>query len=272
MPSTQEGCQCTTEPLRPVSDCPGATGRPDPRHPGFPDSAVRGQRARGLAAGGGTRVSAESGQFSRWGRGARLTRRVREEPPPGELTRVYFDRNATMSGAKRRGEQPVVDRRPNAAWVSLPAVWPGWIAGRAPTGRNWAAWVASQAVWRDGSPLEPHRGTGPRGFHHRPLGGRRRGRSRTCESSTSRSARSPPGAPGQRSAFQAVPVLFSAREVRFRGPADGNAGVNTTVRVRGTVLGYRSAGSQFPFSLCSSRCGVFPAASCSYSLLVCLLL
>ena len=33
-------------------------------------------------------------------RGARLTRRVREEP--GELARVYFDRNP-MSGAKRRG-------------------------------------------------------------------------------------------------------------------------------------------------------------------------
>ena len=29
-------------------------------------------------------MSAEAGQFSRWGRGARLTRRVREEPPPGE--------------------------------------------------------------------------------------------------------------------------------------------------------------------------------------------
>ena len=52
-----------------------------------------------LTAFGGTRVSAESGQFSRWGRGARLTRRVREEPPPGELARVYSDRNATMSGA-----------------------------------------------------------------------------------------------------------------------------------------------------------------------------
>ena len=62
-----------------------------------------------LATCGGTRVSAEAGQFSRWGRGARLTRRVREEPPPGELARVYFDRSATMSGAKRRGQQPVVE-------------------------------------------------------------------------------------------------------------------------------------------------------------------
>ena len=31
------------------------------------------------------------------------------QPPPGELARVYFDRNATMSGAKRRGEQPVME-------------------------------------------------------------------------------------------------------------------------------------------------------------------
>ena len=65
----------------------------------------------GLAVGGGTHVSAEAGQFSRWGRGARLTRRVREE------YLVYFDRNATMSGAKRRGSAGM-DRRPNAAWVS----------------------------------------------------------------------------------------------------------------------------------------------------------
>ena len=37
------------------------------------------------------------GQFSRWGRVARLTRRVREE------YLVYFDRNATMSGTKCSG-------------------------------------------------------------------------------------------------------------------------------------------------------------------------
>ena len=53
-----------------------------------------------LTACGETRVSAESGQFSRWGRGARLTRRVREEPPPGELARVYSDRNATHERRK----------------------------------------------------------------------------------------------------------------------------------------------------------------------------
>ncbi len=62
---------------------------------------VRGAFTTGLlAACGETHVSAEAGQFSRWGRGARLTRRVREEPPPGELARVYFDRNAERSEAE----------------------------------------------------------------------------------------------------------------------------------------------------------------------------
>ena len=48
-------------------------------------------------------------------RGARLTRRVREE------YRVYFDRNATPSAAKRRGSGGM-HRRSNAAWVSPQAV------------------------------------------------------------------------------------------------------------------------------------------------------
>ncbi len=74
-----------------------------------------------LTACGGTRVSAEDGQSSRWGRGARLTRRVREEPPPGELARVYFDRNATQNAAKRSGSAGM-DRRLNAASVSPQAV------------------------------------------------------------------------------------------------------------------------------------------------------
>ena len=30
-------------------------------------------------------------------------------PEPGELARVYFDRNATQNAAKRSGEQPVVE-------------------------------------------------------------------------------------------------------------------------------------------------------------------
>ena len=47
--------------------------------------------------------------------GARLTRRVREE------YRVYCDRNATQSAAKRRGSAGM-HRRSNAAWVSPQAV------------------------------------------------------------------------------------------------------------------------------------------------------
>ena len=91
--------------------------------------------------------------------GARLTRRVREEPPPGELARVYSDRDATMSGAQRCGSAGM-DRRPsphreNAAWVSLPAVWPGWIAGRAPTGRTGPRGFHCRLSGRDGSPAEP---------------------------------------------------------------------------------------------------------------------
>ena len=60
--------------------------------------------------------------------GVRLTRRVREEPPPGELARVYFDRNATQNGAKRSGSAGM-DRRPS------------------PHRENWAAWVSSPAAW-----------------------------------------------------------------------------------------------------------------------------
>ena len=118
--------------------------------------------------------------------GARLTRRVREEPPPGELARVYSDRSATMSGAKAtrfsRDGSPAepppgelgrvgfitgcsagMDRRPSphrenwAARVSLQAVQPGWIAGRAPTGRTGPRGFHHRLFGRDGSPVEPHR-------------------------------------------------------------------------------------------------------------------
>ena len=111
-------------------------------------------------------MSAEVGQSSRWGRGpvlpvgVRLTRRVREEPPPGELARVYSDRNATMSAAQRRGSAGM-DRRPSphrenwATRVSLQAVWPGWIAGRAPTGRTGPRGFHYRLFGRDGSPAEP---------------------------------------------------------------------------------------------------------------------
>ena len=50
-------------------------------------------------------------------RGARLTRRVREE------YLVYFDRNATQNGAKRSGSAGM-HRRSNAAWVPPQAVNP----------------------------------------------------------------------------------------------------------------------------------------------------
>ena len=60
---------------------------------------------------------------------------------------MYSDRNATMSGAKRRGSAGM-DRRPNAARVSSPAVWPGWIAGRTPRGFH------HRLFGRDGSPAE----------------------------------------------------------------------------------------------------------------------
>ena len=84
--------------------------------------------------------------------GVRLTRRVREE------YRVYFDRNATMSGAQRRGSGGM-DRRPNAAWVSSPAVWAGWIAARTPPGFHHRLFT----------PLQPATaGTPASGRRHRP--------------------------------------------------------------------------------------------------------
>ena len=65
-----------------------------------------------------------------------------------------------MSGAKRRGSAGM-DRRPSphrenwAAWVSSPVVWPGWIAGRAPTGRTGPRGFHHRLFGRDGSPAEP---------------------------------------------------------------------------------------------------------------------
>ena len=120
----------------------------------------------------------DAGQFSRWGRGPVLPVGARPGSPGGgpadkareggaptgrtgpgvfRLKRNDERRAATRfsrdgSPAERRvgfitGCLAGMDRRPNAAWVSSPAVQPGWIAGRAPTGR-----------------------TGPRGFHHRLFG------------------------------------------------------------------------------------------------------
>ena len=72
-------------------------------------------------------------------RGARLTRRVREE------YRVYFDRNATMSGAKRRGSEGM-DRRSNAAWVSPQAVNPKQYRDRRSSSGRSAAPMASRVI------------------------------------------------------------------------------------------------------------------------------
>ena len=102
-------------------------------------------------------MSAETGQFSRWGRGARLTRRVREEPPPGELARVYFDRNATQNAAKRSGSAGM-DRRSNAAWVSPQAV----KARRPPrSGKSAAPTLAGPRVMRAGFALPRDAGQRP---------------------------------------------------------------------------------------------------------------
>ena len=72
----------------------------------------------GSTACGESPVSAASGQFSRWERGARLTRRVRQE------YRAYSDGNATTSTAKRGGSGGM-HRRSNAACVLLQAVGTG---------------------------------------------------------------------------------------------------------------------------------------------------
>ena len=73
------------------------------------------------------------------------------EPPPGELGRVGFT-TGCLAGMDRR---PSPHRENWAAWVSLPAVWPGWIAGRAPTGRTGPRGFHYRLFGRDGSPAEP---------------------------------------------------------------------------------------------------------------------
>ena len=73
------------------------------------------------------------------------------EPPPGELGRVGFT-TGCLAGMDRR---PSPHRENWAAWVSSPAVWPGWIAGRAPTGRTGPRGFHHRLFGRDGSPAEP---------------------------------------------------------------------------------------------------------------------
>ena len=110
------------------------------------------QRFAPPAACGRSRVSAERGRSSRWGRGARLTRRAREEPPPGELARVYFDRSATMSRAER-GSSAGMHRR------SLPE-------------RGASTAETPERKGRGTGPLDPHPCSGtPRDSVYKPLAG-----------------------------------------------------------------------------------------------------
>ena len=73
------------------------------------------------------------------------------EPPPGELGRAGFI-TGCWAGMDRR---PSPHRENWAAWVSSPAVGPGWIAGRAPTGRTGPRGFHHRLLGRDGSPAEP---------------------------------------------------------------------------------------------------------------------
>ena len=78
-------------------------------------------------------------------RGARLTRRVREEPPPGELARVYFDRNATherREATRFSRDGSLAERRVGFTTGCLA----GMHRRSSPHRENWAAWVSPQAV------------------------------------------------------------------------------------------------------------------------------
>ena len=73
--------------------CPDLSGDgvEPPSGCGWRDAIPVGRSAiRRIGNGSSARGAGDAGQFSRWGRGARPTRRVREESPPGELGRVGF--------------------------------------------------------------------------------------------------------------------------------------------------------------------------------------
>ena len=82
------------------------------------------------------------------------------EPPPGELGRV-----GSTTGCSAGMDRRASPHRENwAAWVPPPAVQPGWIAGRAPTGRTGPGVFrpkrndercAATRLSRDGSLAEP---------------------------------------------------------------------------------------------------------------------
>ncbi len=74
----------------------------------------------------------------------------RREQPPAERRAGFI--TGCLAGMDRR---PSPHRENWAAWVSLPVVWPGWIAGRAPTGRTGPRGFHHRLFGRDGSPAEP---------------------------------------------------------------------------------------------------------------------
>ena len=109
--------------------------------------------ARPSSPGGGPATLGISTETQR--RAARSTRFSRDgspaEPPPGELGHAGFI-TGCLAGMDRR---PSPHRENWAAWVSSPVVWPGWIAGRAPTGRTGPRGFHYRLFGRDGSPAEP---------------------------------------------------------------------------------------------------------------------
>ena len=131
------------------------------------------------------------------GRGARLTRRAREE------YRVYFDRSATESPAKR-GDSGGMHRPSNAAWVLPQAVNSLW-------------WNPRERRGRPVLPAGARRPADKVGEGGAPTGRRVRNSAwdgAASSAQVSRSRAMPAG--GRRS--KPSPRFFSLSEVRFRAP------------------------------------------------------
>ena len=160
-----------------------------------------------------------------------------------------------------------MDRRPNAAWVSSPVVWPGWIAlGRvgfitgclagmdrrpSPHRENWAAWVSPQAVKsRPLSGIAPALRAG-----HRNSDARQRRTSASsdwllsiCERGKSPPFTFPPITPAARSARRRLnadlwKALWRWMAARGRGQAH-NLGLTGGRRAGGRRAGGRRAGGR----------------------------
>ena len=121
------------------------------------------------------------------GRGARLTRRAREE------YRVYFDRSATQSPAKRGGSGGM-HRPSNAAWVLPQAVNSLW-------------WNPRERRGRPVLPAGARRPADKVGEGGAPTGRRVRNSAWHGAASSAQVSRSR-AMPGRRPAFQAVPALL----------------------------------------------------------------